>query len=83
MNRQKFPPEDNEIVSVLIEKIELSLLGEISQPAVVGQIERIGAQRNDIRDQVNAWARRNLEPEQYHSIFGQMPRSARLWGGPL
>ncbi len=80
MSRQKFPPEDNEIVSVLIERIEKSLVGEYLKPVVVGQIARIGAQRNDIRDLVNAWARRNLEPEEYYSFFGHMPRSARVWG---
>ncbi|MEI6841196.1 MAG: hypothetical protein WCK53_08015 [Methanomicrobiales archaeon] len=80
MSRQKYPPEDNEIVSVLIERIEKSLVGEYPWEAVVDKIEQIGAQRNDIRDQVNAYARRNLTPWQYFSIFGAMPRSSRVWG---
>ena len=81
MTRQKFPPEDNEIVSVLIERIEKSLVGEYPWEAVVDKIVEIGTQRNDIRDLVAAYARRNLTEWQYNSIFWVMPRSARVCGG--
>ncbi len=79
-SRQK-PPEDNEVVATLIERIEKSLVGEYSHQKVIDQIKRVGAQRNDIRDLVESWGRRNLEPEDYIYLFRHMPRSARVWGG--
>lgn len=72
--------EDDEIVSTLIERIGRSLSGNYSQAAVVSQIARIGSVREDILKQVTAWARRNMEPEDFFSIFGAMHRSAKVWG---
>ncbi|MEI6842182.1 MAG: hypothetical protein WCK53_13015 [Methanomicrobiales archaeon] len=81
MTRQKTILEDNEVIPVLIERMERSIVGDYPHQMIIDQIVRIGNQRNDIRDLVQAWARRNLEPQDYNSFFGFTPRSSREWGG--